>query len=670
MRNPKLLIYALVAVAALAIALPSSPKFSYDYRKGSTWKYDDLISAFDFPLLKTEEQMLAESEAARPVPYFKYSAEASDAALNALRVIELGEFEYMRQNMLSAFGSIYGKGVILDGALQPEDKSLYVQKGKRAELCSSSEVYTISEARQSLLKSLSAKYSNGGIDSLLFSDGIYALLLPNLIFDSQTTSLVFSRSDHSVSPTLGYVPAGRKIVSNGEIITAELAQMIDSYKAEYEQVMDSSKPLAADIFGNILTALVLVSILVLIIFFSKPKILGRPKEFLFILVVWLMSAIVAVLLGRFDASLLFLMPFTLAALYLQAFFLNRVIVPVYISSLLPLLVATDNGAVLFLMFTAEGLAAILSFRYFNRGWKQFVTAMISFGTVWIVFFAFYITGMLKVDLLSTTMKLLLGALFCVAGYPLIYLFEQIFNLTSNSRLIELCDTSNPLIRELESKAPGTFQHSLQVMNLAEAAALAIGENPFLVRTGALYHDIGKMKNPLCFVENESVMGVGGVSYHGELTPVQSAQDIIRHVEDGCEIALKKGLPDKIVNYIRSHHGTSCVSFFYDKHIKSGGDPQDRPMFCYPGRRPVTVGETIVMLADSLEAASRTLKDYHPDTVGELVDRICSIKIEDGQFADSKITMKDLGLVREAFKQYIVQIHHERVVYPKRNKNNR
>ena len=235
---------------------------------------------------------------------------------------------------------------------------------------------------------------------------------------------------------------------------------------------------------------------------------------------------------------------------------------------------------------------------------------------------------------------------------------------SSTRLQELSDTSNELLRQLEQKAPGTFQHSLQVMNLASAAARAINADEILIKAGALYHDIGKIKNPLCFVENESLTSTDA-KYHSDITPLQSAQDIIKHVTDGVELAQAHKLPSVITDFIRTHHGTTCVSFFYDKYLKEGGDPELKKEFLYPGPTPTTKEQVILMLSDSIEAASRTLRDYSQESISALVDRIFAYKIEDGQLEQADITLKEIDTIKIVMQTYLGQMYHERIKYPKR-----
>jgi putative nucleotidyltransferase with HDIG domain len=262
---------------------------------------------------------------------------------------------------------------------------------------------------------------------------------------------------------------------------------------------------------------------------------------------------------------------------------------------------------------------------------------------------------------SLILYIALSAGLSIAGYPLIYLFERMFTLVSAGRLVELSDTSNTLLRQLADKAPGTFHHSLQVMNLSDAAARAINANVPLVRAAALYHDIGKINNPQCFTENE----VPGVKVHDGLSPRESAQLIIKHVSDGIQLAEKHRLPNVLKEFIVTHHGTTCASYFLTKYLNDGGDPNDVSDFYYDGVRPKTKEQVILMFSDAVEAASRSLKDYSNESISKLVDNIINGKINDGQLAEAEISLRELTIIREVMKTFIQQVYHSRIEYPKR-----
>ena len=669
-KNPllRILVPLVVAFLLLVLLIPRSAKFSYDYRKGRTWKYETLYAQFDFPIYKTEEQLLSERGEASTVaiPYYKYSDEIVSRNLRAAERLELGN---LRSAAISSLRAIYQKGVMADDGnrrrASAEPEVLYIQRDKRAVKYPVSEVYHLTEARTRLLTDLS-DVSGSNVDSLLRAAGAYDLLVPNLLYDEQTTALVHAESATSISPTSGYVTAGQLIVREDEIVTAEIAQMLDSYKREFEANMGYTGPPLLMLLGNILIALSIVILLYLAVLFAYPKIFSDAR-FPYAVVVFLLGALTALVLIRVNEKALYFVPFTLVALLLQAFMKSRVVVPVYVVSLLPLLIFSHDGAVLFVMFLVAGMVAILVFRRFNRGWQQFITALVTFAVLALVYLGFRSAELVAGNVWAALLSLFIGSMLTVAGYPLVYLFERLFNLVSNSRLVELCDVSNPLVRELEQKAPGTFQHSLQVMNMADAAARAVYANADLVRAGALYHDIGKMNNPLCFIENESLVSrAGSPRYHEGMTPEQSAREIIRHVPDGVELAQKNRLPDVLVDFIRSHHGTTVTGYFYNQFLQAGGDPALAGEFRYPGIKPVSKEQIILMLCDSVEAASRTLTDYTPEGYSAFVERIVAGKMEEGQFERADISIRELDTVKQTIKQYLAQIHHERIVYPQKN----
>ena len=664
---PLVLIYIV-----LVLLMPKAAKFDYDYRKGSPWQYETLVSQFDFPILKTSEQIEDERDRAGTsvIPYFRYSDEIVNTTVRAIEGLDFGRFGSLKAPVVTRINAIYQRGIISDGRIRLDrgsaavsEELLFIQKNKRAEKYPRSEIYKVSDARNKLAADLAVQYPSVNVDSLLNKSGVYDLIVPNLVFDKATTELVHAESADYISPTQGYVNADQKIVSKGEIVTAEIAQMLDSYKAEYERNLGYDGPRILLWLGNMLVALAIMLILSLSLQYSAPQFFPR-RRFRYLLMVFTISAVATFLVERMNPALLYLLPFTVLTLYLSAFFEDRVVMPVYAACLLPLLIFSSRGAELYVMFLAGGAVSIFLFKHYGRGWQQFITAGGVFLTVALVYSGFRLIDATPGNYLVTLSYLLFGSLLTVAFYPLVYLFEKLFNLVSQTRLQELADTNNPALRELAKKAPGTFQHCLQVMAMSDAAARAIGANVPLVRAGALYHDLGKMNNPLCFIENESSMS-GQHSYHEGLGYAQSARDIIRHVSDGLELADRYRLPDVIKDFIRSHHGTSATAYFLNKYLNEGGNPDDTADFYYHGGKPTTREQVVVMLCDSVEAASRSVKDGGPEAYDKLVDSIVEGKFKDGQFASADISLKEIEQLKAVLKSYLQQIYHERVAYPKR-----
>ena len=660
----------------LVFLMPRSPKFNYDYKKGSPWMYETLLAQFDFPILKTDAQLLSERAAAGSsvIPYFRNDPDAAIRAEKALLSVDFGDNPSAKNEISGAISSIYSKGVLdessahdpLYGELGPDDV-IYVQKDKRAVKQPVSEIYTLEHARKRLGDVVAAAFPEYDPDSLCTALGLKDLLVPNLLFDRQTTEQLHEESVNYISRSQGVVRSGQVIVSEGEIVTAEIEQILDSYKVEYESNLGYNGPRAFQWMGNVFIAFSLVLILFLAILFCNYRIFDQYNKYLYLLLIFAISAVISSIVAATDSSLFYMMPFTLMALYLLAFFKKRVVFTVYIISLLPLLIFAPNGMELFVMYLAAGVVGILVFARFNKGWLQFVTALIVFLVMVLVWGAFrLIDGPGGLTGYRVIWNMALAALMSVAGYPLIYLFEKIFALVSNSKLVELSDTSNKLLRELADKAPGTFQHSLQVMNLSDAAARSIEANVLLVRAGALYHDIGKIANPQCFTENEAV----GVRYHEGLTPKESAQEIIRHVSDGLALADRNGLPGVIKDFIRTHHGTTSTGYFLTKYLNDGGDPDDVAAFRYDGIKPSTKEQVILMICDAVEAASRSLKDYSQESISALVEKIVEGKTAEGQLDDADISLKEINIVKTEIKSYLQQMYHSRIAYPKREDKGR
>ena len=673
--NYRILAPLAVLFLILTLMFPRTAKFSYDYRKGSPWSHETLLAQFDFPILKTEDQIREEKSRNKSVvvPYYRYRRDIVDNCRKAAEGIDMGAYSYLRPLIVSTMDDIFSNGVVsdegvkLDGHADLSSSVLYVQKDKRAVKKPAGEVFKESDAKSRLLSEISAKYPRINADSVLRAVGVYDFLVPNLEYDPKTTELVRSESSNQISTTQGFVSAGQLIVSEGEIVTAEIAQMLDSYKVEYENSMGYGGPRILFWIGNAFIAFALVLLFFLMIYFLNRKLFLDNRKFWYLIFIFIIASFLALVVNKFAPKCLYMVPFTLTALYLEAFFKNKVIFPICCVSFLPLLIFAENGIVLFVMSILASIVAVFAFRFFNQGWQQFIMAGIVFLSMMVTYFGFRLIDVVNDDPYLALLYMFIGSLLIVAGYPLIYLFERMFNLVSSSRLRELCDTNNKLLRELEHKAPGTFQHSLQVMNMCDAAARAIDANVLLVRAGALYHDIGKMNNPLCFIENES-MSPGGIHYHENLSPKESAKAIIKHVSDGLEIAERNRIPDVIQDFILTHHGTSNTSYFYNKYLNEGGDPNDVSDFFYPGRKPQTKEQIILMICDTLEAASRTLKDNSADTFSTFVENIVASKMKIGQFDEADISIKELNTVKETLKSYLSQIYHERVVYPQRKNN--
>ena len=433
-------IYSPLAVlfVILVLIMPRSAKFNYDYRKGSPWQYETLVSQFDFPILKTQEQLQEERSKAGTsiIPYYRYSDEVVSKSIRAAETIELGSHSSLRPSIIIEIRDLYAKGIISDDGVKSgrnsdiSDDVVFIQKDKRAAKYPVTEIYKESDARAKLLADLGAKHPNFNMDSICRAAKEYDLITPNLVFDKQTTSLVHEESANYISPTMGYVSAGELIVSKGEIVTGEIAQMLESYKVEYEASMGYGGPRILFWLGNALIALALVFIIYAVIFFSNPAIFEQKNKYLYILFIFLLATIAALAVDRTNSAFLYMVPFTLTAIYLQAFFKNKLVIPFCIVSLLPLLIFAQDGVELFTMFLVASMVSLYTFKYFSRGWLQFISALIVFISLVITYFGFRFIDAVNGNVYQAVLYLFVGSMLSVAGYPLIYLFEKTFLVIS------------------------------------------------------------------------------------------------------------------------------------------------------------------------------------------------------------------------------------------------
>lgn len=674
LKSPKVLVPFIVMLAIITVTMPRNGEFEYHYRKGGKWNYETLVAQFSFPILKTADQIQQEKErlGSTYVPYYKYTSTVYDQVCQSVDLAIGESHPELCSFTCEQLRKYYERGIMSDSqtslGLEADESQdvVFLQRDKRASKMPKSELYIQNDVRANILEAASAKFPGQNVDSIFEKNSVYAAIVSNLVFDRQTTEMVHQESAEFISPTSGTFRAGDIIVSSGEIITADIAQILDSYKAEFENSVGYNGPNWLLWLGNFFIALILSVLVLSLLFFIREKTFSHFNELLFILTLFVVACIVTFICNRFPTSFVYMIPYPVFALYYKSFFRKRLVLPLYVLCLLPLLIYIQGGAQFFVTFLLSGFIGVFAFEYFNRGWKQFISALIIFASTLFSYITFKIfNGATALITFQDVGFISVGAILCVMAYPLTFLFELIFNLMSANRLDELTDTNRTLLRELADKAPGTFQHSLALMNMADAAAKSIDADVPLIRAAALYHDIGKTLNPMCFIENQAP----GVKYHDLLSPKESAVDIIKHVTDGAALCDKHGLPSIIKDFVLSHHGTTTAAYFWTKHINEGGDPADEPLFTYPGPRPRTKEQAILMLCDTLEAASRTLADFSSESVSAFVDDIYSKKFDAGQFDDADITLHELDVVKNTVKNYIVQVHHGRIVYPKMNKQN-
>jgi cyclic-di-AMP phosphodiesterase PgpH len=664
-RRDSIYIALLLAFAFMMIFYPNEGKFKYIYHKGRPWIYETLMAPIDFPILKNQSELNKEKDIAakKVVPYYREDVSIPETKLSELARLQVNaslnqEFE---NNMERSLRKIFESGIIAEDNVAGNSSYIIVQKEIRAHEQLVSELYTPGKALRFMKSELMVEYPVLNIDSLFNLLQIQDYVVPNLIYDPKTTELLHREAIDFISPTKGMIYTGQIIVSKGEIITAEIEQLLDSYKAEYELSMGYSGGLTQLILGHSIIIIAILFMIYITVFFVNSDILRQRNKFYFLLSVTLLMFIITVITKQVNSQLLFIVPYAVFALYMMAFFKAKLVFPLYMIALMPMLIICEHGVELYIINVFGGGIALLLFSFFNRGWWQFFNSFIIFIGIFLTYLSFIMLANERIETLDykIMLHLFLNALFVVAAYPLVFLLEKIFGLVSGSTLRDLSDTNSKVLQELARKAPGTFQHSMQVANLAERAVAEIGGNARLVKVGALYHDIGKMANPQCFIENQAP----GINYHEHMTTEESAKAIIKHVHDGLELAKKYNLPQVIRDFITSHHGKSQALFFYNKFLAEGGDPSHIGEFTYNGTLPATKEQVVIMMADAVEAASRTLKDYSEESISNLVDTILRKRMSDSQLINAEISIKEINIVKEVFKKQLQEIYHARIEYP-------
>jgi len=652
--------FVITASAAIIVTLllPAEGKFKYEYQRGRPWLYETLIAPVDVPILKTDAELRAERNtvAAQVLPYYKLDESVKRDVLETLsRISVTGADSAAIAKFRTVLSSVYDRGVVSKTEDSSMLKAIVIQKaGVKPAEKPLGEVYTKESAERFLSASVSPE--------LLKKINLADLIRPNLIFDSNTTEIAHKEAMNYISPTKGVLYTGQLIVAKGETITAEVEQLLNSYKAEYELSMGFSGSYYLLKLGHLLVVAGILLLFSITLYFLKRNLLSDSKNLSFLLLQLVLIVIVTVIVRDINPAYLYIVPYPVFALYLTSFFTSKIVLPVYLTFLLPVFFIAQNGYELFFLNAIAGGMIVFTFSYWNRGWLQFINSLVAFASLSVAYVAFRLVE--EGSFLSVNPSFFIyfawNSIIIIAAFPLLFIFEKIFGLVSNPRLRDLSDTTSPLLQELSEKAPGTFQHSLQVANLAEAASKEIGAYALLTRVGALYHDIGKMSNPLFFIENQPL---GGTNVHKDFAPEESAKIIIQHVEDGVTIAKKVRLPQILIDFISTHHGHSQTMFFYNQFINKGGDPARKKEFTYNGMLPTFKEQVIVMMADAVEAASRTLSDYTEQSVSELVERVVDTRISDEQLADAEISLKDINRVKKVFKQKILQVYHSRISYP-------
>ena len=660
----------MLACSILIVYLfPKGAKFKYEFQKGKPWQYATLYSPFDFSILKSSAELESEKKAIleAQLPYYRAELSVIEAVKKSFDVQFTNFFDLPASSdqykVLYDFGlllldEIYLNGVLPPGFDQKDGESVFLIKGNFESTVDMVEFVSIENLKQKIDYLIqNTAYPDY---TTQFYNLFFEIVQPNIALDDKFTDNVLKESLDGISPYRGLIQENSIIIRQGDVVEGEKLQMLISLREEYASQLWNEYSFYWIIFGY--TILVILTFMSLILFINnyRPSIFDDNKEISFIFLNMVGIIALTTIVVNFDVRLLYAVPICILPLILKTFFDPRLGLFTHVITVLNLGFVVPNSFEFVFLQMMAGIVTILSTTQLQNRANLFITVGRIVLVYLVGYLAFTITregGIAKIDLMVIGFFFLNGLLTLFAQ-PLIYLYERLFKLVSDVSLLEISDTNSKLLKELSDRAPGTFHHSLQVANLAETAANEIGANTLLVRVGALYHDIGKMNAPTYFSENQT----GSVSPHEEMPPDQSAKIIINHVAEGIDMAKKSKLPDRIIDFIRTHHGNSWVYFFYKK-AQEMGDDVDEKDFRYPGPRPFSKETAILMMADSVEAASKSLREPTVDKIQQFVDAVVNKQIDEKQFHDCNITLSEIQTVKKVLSKKLINIYHLRVEYP-------
>ncbi|MFA4850917.1 MAG: HDIG domain-containing metalloprotein [Bacteroidales bacterium] len=666
----------ILSIVLIVLQFPHEGKFKYEFQKSKPWMHEDLIAPFDFAILKSDDSIATEKAAAYKSmkPYFSVNNAVKVEKVKSFRkefdlkwAAKYGEKNGKRYKLnyktaLSIIDTVYKKGIIqLNDTLDNKagDYVINIVTGNIAEEKELSELFNIQTADDYIVAMVNKKFS---IDKELLLSLLENTISQNVFYDENITGEYKQNIINNISITRGMVQKGERIISKGELVTAEKFYVIESMKKEYESQIGSSSKYYRILLGQIV--LVCISIIVLLLFlmsFRKDILYDNKKVFFILLIIFFMVLLTSTVI-KLDVKYLYLVPLCIIPVIIRVFFDTRLALFVHLVTIIIIGFLVPNSFEFVFLQLIAGIIAIVSIVNLRKRSQFFYTTILIFTTYSATYTG--ITLMQEGSLANINSSNFIwfagSSFFILFSYPLIFVFEKIFGFATDVSLMELSDINSRLLRQLSSKAPATLQHSLQVANLSEEAIYVIGGNTLLVRAGALYHDIGKMDMPLYFTENQSA----GINPHDELTSEESAAIIISHVIKGIELAKKYNLPERIIDFIRTHHGTRKTLYFYNQFIRNNpGEPVNESKFTYHGPIPFSKETAVLMMADAVEAVSRTLKKTDEEAINTMVENVINMQIEQKQFMNSDITFSDVALVKKIFKKKLLNMFHVRIEYP-------
>lgn len=670
----KVILFLLTTIAIVYL-FPKGGQFKYDFSNGQLWKYDNLYAPFDFAIQKTSEEIAAEKKeiSNNAKLYFEYNTDVVSDVNEQFKnkfssIIKNDSLTITDINLLRNIGNKVLQKVYETGFLEVVSEENISRKDEIVALKKDNEVRDILFksllSSKDILEIINSNLGKKPYDNKqeLLLNLLASIIKPNVVFDKSFTNKIIENDVSKISYTKGKVSSGELIILKGDIVEGKKLAILNSLKSESESKIWTESNYNWIVFGY--TILVSLALLMLLLFLNKYRveIFNNNNKVTFIFFNVFAIIFIQTIVIKYNSDYLYIVPLSILPIIIKAFFDARLGLFTHVLTVLLLGYIVPNSFEFIYLHIIAGIVTILTVSELYKRANLFISvAQITFIYM-LTYFAFSVIKEGNASQINWTYFALfaLNGLLSFLSIILIYIYEKVFGLVSDVTLLELSNTNTKLLRELNEKAPGTFQHSMQVANLAEAAANEIGANSMLVRTGALYHDIGKMFNPMYFTENQTT----AVNPHNDLSSKDSSKIIIDHVIKGVELAKKYNLPDRIIDFIRTHHGTSTTYYFYKKEQELNPDTRvDIRYFQYPGPIPFSKETAILMMCDASEAASKSLQNPSAQSINNLIDKIIDKQMADNQFLNSDITFREIKIIKKVIKKKLMNIYHLRVEYP-------
>ena len=658
----------LVSVVTLIYFLPRESKFGYVYELNKPWHYPQLIASYDFVIYKTDDEVKRERDSVvrQFVPYYRVDSLVAEKQIAALRKdFYAGKFRgipvYYLPRLVENLRQIYARGILdvsdYEGFLKSDSHVLRLIRGQEATTGEVENFFTIRTAYDYLLNRDRGALSQESLRGCNLND----YLAVNVKNDTAKNRLELQSELSQVSDNIGMVQSGQLVIDRGQIVNAEHVRILNSLKKESEQRMDPSRGYWFIFAGQVIFVILLISLLFTYLKLFRRDYFSSPHSVLLLFSFVTVFPVITYLMMAHHFYSVYLVPYALIPIFVRIFMDSRTSFMAVVTSSLLSALSLHSPFEFVLWQIVTGATVIYSLRELTERSQLLRTVLAVVVVGLVISIGYDLSQGLNGDAFdrSRIVYMIIGGILLLFAYPLMYFVEKLFGFTSSVTLVELTNTNNPILRKMSKVAQGTFNHSMQVSNLAAEVADKIGAKAQLARTGALYHDIGKVLNPAFFTENQS-----GVNPHDTISEERSAQIIINHVTDGLRLAEKYHLPQVIKEFIRTHHGTGLVKYFYiqycNKHV---GETVDEEAFRYPGPNPQTREQAVVMMCDSVEAASRSLKEYTEESITQLVNRIVDSQLAEGHFKECPITFRDIADAKRTLIDSLKTIYHTRISYP-------